>query len=58
MKDIPTREQLNKADKDVLITMVMSMAQQMAEQTELIKMLKLQLESLTEKQALSRYKGE
>lgn len=54
MKDIPTREQLNKADKDVLITMVVSMAQQLAEQTELIKMLKLEIESLSEKQALVR----
>ena len=54
MKEIPTREQLNKADKDVLVTMTLSMAQQLAEQTELIRMLKLEVESLSEKLSLSR----
>ena len=53
MKEIPTREQLNKVDKDVLITMFLSMAQQMEQQTELIKMLKLEVESLSEKLSLS-----
>ena len=53
MKEIPTREQLNKVDKDVLITMFLSMAQQMEQQTELIKMLKLEIESLSEKLSLS-----
>jgi len=53
MKEIPTREQLNRVDKDVLITMILSMAQQLAEQTELIKLLKLEVESLSEKLSLS-----
>lgn len=53
MKEIPTREQLNSIDKDTLITMFLSMAQQMDEQTELIKGLKLQVETLSEKLMLS-----
>ena len=53
MKEIPTREQLNKVDKDILITMFLSLAEQMEQQTELIKMLKLEIESLSEKLSLS-----
>lgn len=53
MKETLTREQLNKVDKDVLVTMILSMGKQLAEQTELIKLLKHEIELLSEKLSLS-----
>ena len=53
MKETLTREQLNKVDKDVLVTMILSMGKQLAEQTELIKLLKHEIEPLSEKLSLS-----
>lgn len=53
MKEIPTREQLQKIDKDTLITLLLTMAEQQTQQTEMIKMLKLEIEKLSEKLSLA-----
>jgi transposase len=53
MEKMLTEEQLNELDKSALITIILSIANQMAELTEMNKLLKLEVESLSEKLSLS-----